>query len=142
MLADGEIRTLLQHARTIAVVGLSPRPERDSYAVARFLQRNGYRIIPVNPHLDGPVLGEQPYASLRDIPFHIDIVDIFRRAEFVPEIVEDALAIQADVVWMQLGIIHRAAAIRASAAGLGVVMDRCMAIEHRRLMHVPEGVLL
>jgi uncharacterized protein len=142
MLADGEIRTLLQHARTIAVVGLSPRPNRDSYAVARFLQRNGYRIIPVNPHLDGPVLGEQPYASLRDIPFHIDIVDIFRRAEFVPEIVEDALAIQADVVWMQLGIVHRAAATRASAAGMGAVMDRCMAIEHRRLMHVPEGVLL
>ncbi|MDZ4717630.1 MAG: CoA-binding protein [Roseiflexaceae bacterium] len=142
MLADGEIRTLLQRAHTIAVVGLSPRPERDSYAVARFLQRNGYRIIPVNPNLEGPVLGEQPYASLREVPVHIDIVDIFRRSEFVPEIIEDALAIQADVIWMQLGVINRPAALRASTAGMGVVMDRCMAIEHRRLMHVPEGVLM
>jgi uncharacterized protein len=142
MLADGEIRTLLQRARTIAVVGMSAKPDRDSYAVARFLQRNGYRIIPVNPNLTGPVLGEQPYASLRQIPFHVDIVDIFRRSEFVGEIVGDAVAIGADVVWMQLGVIDRAAAQRATAAGIGVVMDRCMAIEHRRLMHVPEGVLI
>jgi predicted CoA-binding protein len=142
MLADGEIRTLLQRTHTIAVVGLSPRPDRDSYAVARFLQRNGYRIIPVNPNLNGPVLGEQPYASLREVPVHIDIVDIFRRSEFVPEIIEDAVAIQADVVWMQLGVINHPAAKRAHVAGLGVVMNRCTAIEHRRLMHVPEGMLL
>jgi uncharacterized protein len=142
MLADGEIRTLLQRARTIAVVGMSARPDRDSYAVARFLQRNGYRIIPVNPNLTSPVLGEQPYASLRQIPFHIDIVDIFRRSEYVGEVVSDAIAIGADVAWMQLGVIDHAAAQRATASGVGVVMDRCMAIEHRRLMHVPEGVLI
>lgn len=142
MLVDGEIRTLLQRARTIAVVGMSAKPDRDSYAVARFLQRNGYRIIPVNPNLTGPVLGEQPYASLRQIPFHVDIVDIFRRSEYVAEIVGDAVAVGADVVWMQLGVIDRAAAQRATAAGIGVVMDRCMAIEHRRLTRVPEGVLI
>lgn len=141
MLADSEIRRLLQGAKTVAVVGLSPRPERDSHAVARFLQRNGYRIIPVNPNLDSPVLGEQPYASLRDVPVHVDIVDIFRRPEFVPGIVEAAIAIGADVVWMQLGVINRPAAMRAQAAGLGVVMDRCIAIEHRRLTRVPEGIL-
>jgi predicted CoA-binding protein len=142
MLADNEIRQVLQNAVTVAIVGMSDRPERDSHAVARFLQRNGYRIVPVNPNLHGTVLGEQPYASLRDVPFHVDIVDIFRRSEFVPDVVEDALAINADVVWMPLGVIHQRAAMRAQAAGLGVVMDRCIAIEHRRLMHVPEGVLL
>jgi predicted CoA-binding protein len=142
MLADGEIRTLLQRAHTIAVVGLSQRPDRDSHAVARFLQRNGYRVVPVNPNLSGPVLGEQPYGNLREVPFHIDIVDIFRRSEFVPEVVEDALAIGADVIWMQLGVIHLAAAKRAQSAGLGVVLNRCIAIEHRRLMHVPEGALI
>jgi hypothetical protein len=142
MLSDGEIRTLLQNAHTIAIVGLSSDPSRPSYAVARFLQRNGYTIVPVNPHLTSPVLGERPYATLRDIPFHIDIVDIFRRPEAVGEIVEDAIAIKADMVWMQLGVINPAAAKRATAAGLGVVMDRCTAIEHRRLMHVPEGALL
>ncbi|GAB4111503.1 MAG: CoA-binding protein [Roseiflexaceae bacterium] len=142
MLSDGEIRTLLQNAHTIAIVGLSSDPSRPSHAVARFLQRNGYTIVPVNPNLHASVLGERPYATLRDIPFHVDIVDIFRRSEAVGEIVEDAIAIKADVVWMQLGVINPAAAKRANAAGLGVVMDRCTAIEHRRLMHVPEGALL
>jgi uncharacterized protein len=142
MLADGEIRTVLQRAHTIAVVGMSANPDRDSYAVARFLQRNGYRIVPVNPNLTEPVLGEQPYATLRDIPFHIDIVDIFRRSEYVPEVVEQARAIQADVAWMQLGVIHSLAAKHAEAAGIGVVMNRCMAIEHRRLMRVPEGMIV
>lgn len=141
MLADNEIRTLLLQARTIAIVGLSPRPERDSHAVARFLQRNGYHIIPVNPHLNSPILGEQPYASLRDVPVQIDIVDIFRRPEYVPDVVEDAIAARAEVIWMQLGIINREAVRQAEAAGLGVVMDRCIAIEHRRLMRVPEGML-
>jgi predicted CoA-binding protein len=141
MLSDNEIRELLQRAQTIAVVGLSDRPERDSNGVARFLQRNGYRIIPVNPNLRGPVLGEQPYASLRDIREHVDIVDIFRRPEYVPQIVEDAIAIGADVVWMQLGITNLAAFQRAKQAGLGVVMDRCMAIEHRRLMREVESIL-
>ena len=141
MLSDNEIREVLQRAQTIAVVGLSDRMVRDSNGVARFLQRNGYRIIPVNPNLRGPVLGERPYASLRDIREHVDIVDIFRRPEYVPQVVEDAIAIGADVVWTQLGIINRAAAERAKQAGLGVVMDRCMAIEHRRLMRMVESVL-
>ena len=142
MLADGEIRIVLQRARTIAIVGMSANPNRDSYAVGRFLQRNGYQIVPVNPNLTAPVLGEQPYAALRDVPFHIDIVDIFRRSEFVPDVIEQALAVRADVVWMQLGVIHQAAAKRAQAAGLGVVMDRCTAIEHRRLMRAPEGMMV
>ena len=141
MLSDNQIRSVLQRARTIAVVGLSDRPERDSHAVAGFLQRNGYRVIPVNPNLHGPVLGEQPYASLRDIKEHVDVVQIFRRPEHTPEVVEDAVAIGADVVWMQVGIENQAAAQRARRAGLGVVMDRCMAIEHRRLMREVESVL-
>jgi predicted CoA-binding protein len=141
MLSDNEIKEVLQRAQTIAVVGLSDRMDRDSNGVARFLQRNGYRIIPVNPNLRGLVLGEQPYASLRDIPEHVDIVDIFRRPEYLPQIVEDAIAIGADVVWGQLGISNQAAALRAKQAGLGVVMDRCTAIEHRRLMRMVESVL-
>ena len=141
MLSDNEIRDVLQHARTVAVVGLSDRPARDSFAVARFLQRNGYRVLPVNPNLAGRVLGEQPYASLRDIEEHVDIVNVFRRPEFVLDLVEDTIAIGADVVWTQLGIVNMAAAQRARQAGLGMVVDRCMAIEHRRLMRMVESVL-
>lgn len=133
MLADNEIKELLTRARTVAVVGMSDRPDRPSYSVAAFLQRNGYRVLPVNPNLRGPVLGEQPYASLRDIAEHVDIVDIFRRPQYVPEVVEDAIAIGADVVWMQLGVGNRAAAARAEAAGLGVVFERCIAVERGRL---------
>lgn len=134
MLSENEIRALLQTARTIAVVGMSNNPERDSYGVAAFLQRNGYRIIPVNPALTGPVLGEQPYAALRDVPVPIDIVDVFRRSEFMPEIADEAIAVGAGALWMQLGVYHLEAAQHAAQAGLKVVMDRCMAIEHRRLM--------
>jgi len=141
MLSDNEIREVLQRAHTVAVVGLSDNPERDSSAVAGFLQRNGYRIIPVNPNLRGPVLGEQPCASLRDVEEHVDVVQIFRRPEHVPQVVEDAIAIGADVVWMQVGVVNQAAAHRAQRAGVGVVMDRCMAIEHRRLMREVETVL-
>mgnify|MGYP001032261537 CR=1 FL=1 len=134
VLTDEQIRSALERARTIAVVGLSDNPSRPSHRVAAYLQRQGYRIIPVNPNLRGPVLGEQPYASLRDIPVHVDIVDIFRRPEHVPGVIEDAIAIGADLVWMQLGVGSRAAAERAAAAGLGVVMERCMAVEHGRLL--------
>ena len=141
MLPDNEIKEILQRAHTIAVVGLSDRPDRDSNGVARFLQRNGYRIIPVNPNLRSLVLGEQPYASLRDIREHVDIVDVFRRSEYLPQIVEDAITIGADVVWAQLGITNQAAYLRAKQAGMGVVMDRCTAIEHRRLMRMVESVL-
>jgi predicted CoA-binding protein len=134
LLSDTEIKAALQRARTIAIVGLSANPLRDSHSVARFLQRNGYRVLPVNPNLRGPLLGEHPYASLREITEHVDIVDIFRRSEFVAGVVEDAVAIGADVVWTQLGVVDEAAARRAEAAGLGVVMDRCTAIEYRRLI--------
>lgn len=141
MLSDNEIRELLQSARTVAIVGMSDRSERDSFAVARFLQRNSYRIVPVNPNLNGRVLGEQSFASLREICEPVDIVDIFRRPEHVPDIVEEAIAIGAKAVWMQLGVVSPAAALRAKQAGLRVVMDRCLAIEHRRLMREVESVL-
>ncbi len=133
MTSDHEIRDILRQAHIIAVVGMSDAIDRDSNGVARFLQRQGYRIIPVNPKLTS-ILGEQCYASLRDIPEHVDIVDIFRRPEFLPEIIEDAIAIGADVVWGQLGVSNEQAAARAQTDGLKVVMDRCIAIEHRRLM--------
>jgi predicted CoA-binding protein len=134
MMSENDIRNLLRETRTVAVVGMSDDPQRDSNGVARFLKRNGYTIIPVNPNLHGLVIDERPYASLRDIPQQVDVVVIFRRSEFVPEIVEDAIAIGARAVWMQLGVINEAAATRAKEAGLMVAMDRCMAIEHRRLM--------
>jgi predicted CoA-binding protein len=135
--SDQEIRELLTAARTVAVVGISDDPERDSYMVAEFLQRQGYRIIPVNPrlvNLNIQVLGEKPYATLRDVPEKIDIVDIFRRPETVMSVVEDAIAAGAGAVWMQLSIVNEEAAARAEAAGLKVVMNRCMAVEYRRLM--------
>lgn len=133
MLTREEIRALLAATKTIAVVGLSDDRDRPSYGVASYLQRQGFTIIPVNPHLTGPVLGERPYASLRDVPVPIDLVDIFRRPEFVPAVVEDAIAVGAKAVWMQLGVAHEGAAARASAAGLPVVMDRCLAVDHRML---------
>ena len=135
--SDQEIRELLAAARTVAVVGISDDPERDSYMVAEFLQRQGYRIIPVNPrlvNLNIQVLGEKAYATLRDVPEKIDIVDIFRRPETVMPVVEDAIAAGAGAVWMQLSIVNEEAAARAEAAGLKVVMNRCMAVEYRRMM--------
>jgi predicted CoA-binding protein len=128
-----EIRDLLQRVRTIAVVGLSDKPERDSYGVAAYLQRHGYRIIPVNPALR-KVLGEKAYARVQDIPEKVDLVDVFRKPEALPEVVEDALAAGAGAVWMQEGIVHNAAAERARAAGLVVVMNKCILKEHRRMM--------
>jgi len=128
------IRELLGSTKTIAVVGLSADPNRPSYGVASYLQRQGYRIIPVNPRLSGPVLGEQPYASLQDLPTPVELVQIFRRSEFVSPVVDDAIMIKAKAIWMQLGVVDEAAAARARAAGLQVVMDRCMAVDHRMLM--------
>ncbi len=127
-----EVREILQTARIIAVVGLSDKPDRDSYRVAAYLQQHGYRIIPVNPAVQ-EVLGEKAYPRLEEVPERVDVVDIFRRAEAVPEIVESAIAIGAGVVWMQDGIVHNQAADRARAAGLKVVMSRCLLREHRRL---------
>ena len=127
-----EIRDILRAAKTVAVVGLSDKPDRDSYRVAEYLQRAGYRIIPINPAV-ASVLGEKAYAGLRDVPEKIDLVDIFRKPDAVPGIVEDAIAVGAKVVWMQEGIAHNAAAERARAAGLKVVMSRCMLKEHRAM---------
>ena len=127
-----EIRAILASARTIAVVGLSDKPDRDSYRVAAYLQRAGYIIMPVNPAVE-QVLGEMSVPSLRDLAGPVDVVDIFRRADAVPEIVEDAIAIGAKVIWMQDGIVHNAAAARARAAGLKVVMSRCMLRDHRAI---------
>ena len=120
---------LLKTSKTIAVVGLSSRPHRPSYGVAAYLQSAGYRVIPVNP-AETEVLGEKCYARLEDIPERVDIVDIFRRSEFVPEIVESAIRIGARGVWMQEGVIHPEAAERARRAGLFVIMNACILKEH------------
>jgi len=120
---------ILASARTIAVVGLSPDPRRPSHGVARYLQRAGYRIIPVNPNVDA-VLGERAYPSLRQIPQPVDVVEVFRRSEFVGPIVDDAIAIKASAVWLQDGVVDEAAAERARASGLDVVMDDCMMRRH------------
>ena len=127
------LRRLLQETKTIAVVGLSPRPDRPSHEVAAYLQRAGYRIIPVNPACE-EVLGEKCYPSLREIPVPIDLVDVFRRPEDVMAVAEDAIAVGARALWLQLGVIAPQAAARAEQAGLKVVMDRCTKIDHRALL--------
>jgi len=125
------IKNILEESKIVAVVGLSPREERDSHRVAKYLQSQGYRIIPVNPNAE-EVLGERSYPDLASVPEPIDIVDVFRRSEAVPGIVEEAIKVGARTVWMQQGVIHEEAAARAREAGLQVVMDRCIMIEHRR----------
>jgi predicted CoA-binding protein len=127
------IKEILEKHKTIAVVGLSSQTWRPSYSVSRYMQSAGYRIIPVNPN-ETEVLGEKAYASLDDVPEPIEIVDIFRRPEFVPEVVEAAIRLNAKVVWMQLGVINESAAQHARAAGLEVVMDKCILVEHRDLL--------
>ncbi len=126
------IREILETGKTIAVVGLSSRRFRASNRVSEYMQSVGYRIIPVNPK-ETEVLGEKAYPSLDDVPEKIDIVNIFRRSEYVPEIVEAAIRKGASAIWMQEGVAHEAAARRAEAAGLDVVMDRCVLQEHMRL---------
>lgn len=127
------IADLLKTSRTIAVVGLSSKRMRPSYGVSEYMQRAGYRIIPVNP-LEESVLGEKSYRRLEDVPEKVDIVNIFRRSEHVPAIVESAIATGANAIWMQEGVIHEQAAARARQAGLDVVMDRCILKEHRKLL--------
>ncbi len=125
-----QITELLRKAKTIAVVGLSSNPLRASHGVAAYLQAQGYHIIPVNPDID-EALGERAYASLLEVPGNVDIVDIFRRSEFVPEIVDQAIERGAAAVWMQETVVHEQAAAKARRAGLVVVMDRCILKEHR-----------
>ena len=127
------ITTVLEKSKTVAVVGLSPKPERDSHKVARYLQKNGYVIVPVNPG-QKEILEERCYRDLRQIPFPVDMIDIFRKSEAVPSIVDDAIAIGAKVVWMQLGIVHNEASEKARQAGLEVIMNKCIKTEHMKLM--------
>ena len=132
--SDAYLRDILQSVRTIAVVGASPRRGRPSHGVMAFLQRHGYRAIPVNPNAAGEVIhGEKCYAALTEIEEPVDMVDIFRRSEKAGAAVDDAIAIGAKIVWMQLGVRDEAAAARAEAAGLKVVINRCPAIEIPRL---------
>lgn len=124
------IPELLKEAKTIAVVGLSSKPDRSSFGVSAYMQRQGYKIIPVTP-AETEVLGEKAYARLEDVPEKIDIVNVFRRSEYVPDIVDSAIAVGAKVIWTQLGVFHEEAAAKAEQAGLTVVMDQCIAVEHR-----------
>lgn len=129
---ERNVADILRKSRTVAVVGISDKEERDSHKVARYLKAHGYRIIPVNPKLT-EVLGEICYPDLRSVPEHIDVVDIFRSIEAIPGIVEEAVAVGANVVWMQLGLQHEDAARKARDAGLSVVMNKCIKIEHSQL---------
>jgi len=127
------IRKVLRDSKTIAVVGLSPKPHRPSHQVASYLMEAGYTIIPVNPGQDA-ILGQTCYPNLRAIPTPVDMVDIFRKPETILPIVEDAIAIDARFIWMQEGIVHEEAAAKAKAAGLLVIMDRCTKIDHMNLV--------
>ena len=128
-----EIKAILEKYKTVAIVGLSPKPERDSYKVAKYLKENHYRIVPVNPG-QKEILGEKCYPNLKAIPFPIDVVDIFRKPEAIPPVVDDGIEIGAKVVWMQLGLAHNQAADKARKAGLGVVMSKCIKIEHMNIL--------
>ena len=128
-----KIRKILRESKTIAVVGLSPKPHRPSHEVARYLMEAGYTIIPVNPGHDA-LLGLTCYPNLRAIPTQIDMVDIFRRSEAVMNIIDDAVAVGARFIWMQEGIVNQEAAAKAEAAGLIVVMNRCTKIDHMNLL--------
>jgi len=131
---DDYLRDILTSAKMIAVVGASPRPQRPSHGVMRYLQGQGYRAIPVNPFVAGGMIhGERCYASLADIPEPVEMVDVFRRADMAGGVVEAAIAIGARVVWQQLGVRNETAAAKARAAGLESVLDRCVKIEHARL---------
>lgn len=135
--SDSVIRDILSKPTTVAVVGCSDSPARDSLRIAKLLKSHGFRVIPVNPTLTPDALkselGEQCYPDLASIPGPVEMVDVFRRSEYVPEVVEDAIAKGAKILWCQLGVIHLDAARRAQKAGITVVMDRCPAIEYSRL---------
>jgi predicted CoA-binding protein len=132
ILSDPQIRHILETAVTVAIVGLSDEPDRDSYRVAEYLQDHGYHIVPVNPTVES-VLGQKSYARVTDIPGQIEIVDVFRKPDAVPPVVAEAIEARARVVWLQPGVVNQEAAETAEAAGLQVVMDRCIKMEHQRL---------
>ena len=127
--SDDELRALLTEAQTIAVVGASSSPDRPSYGVFKKLLSAGYRVVPVNPN-ETEVLGQKAYASLADVPYPIDVVDVFRRAEFTPEVADDAVRARAKLLWLQSGIVNDEAERRARSGGLTVVMDACLGVMH------------
>jgi predicted CoA-binding protein len=127
-----QIRQILETSKVVAMVGLSPRPDRDSNQVARYLMDHGFTVVPVNPR-EEQILGQQCYPDLESIPIDVDIVDVFRRVEFIPSIVEAAIRKKARVIWMQLGLAHNESADKAREAGLEVVMSKCLKVEHARL---------
>lgn len=126
--SDDEVRTLLTQANTIAVVGASSNPERSSYGVFRRLLDAGYRVVPVNPN-ESEVLGQKAYATLHDVPYPIDVVDVFRRPEYTPDIASEAVGVGAKMLWLQSGIVNEEAAARAKRGGLAVVMDACLGVQ-------------
>ncbi|WP_003543267.1 CoA-binding protein [Desulfotomaculum nigrificans] len=130
---DQTIKELLNNCRTIAIVGLSDKPQRDSFKVANYLQQHGYRIIPVHPRVT-EVLGEKAYKTLADIPDQIDLVNVFRKSEDTPPVVEQAVSLKPKAIWLQLGIANEEAAQIATRAGITFVQDRCIKIEHARLL--------
>jgi predicted CoA-binding protein len=125
------ITELLKRSKTIAVVGLSDSPFRASHGVSAYMQAQGYRIVPVNPNIDN-ALGENSYPSLLDVKEKIDILDVFRRSEYVPDLVDQAIQLKVPVIWMQEGVVHEGAAEKARKAGITVIMDRCILKEHRK----------
>lgn len=131
-ISDERLFELLDKSRTIAVVGLSGKPERDSFKVAQYMQKQGYKIIPINPKVER-VLGEKAYPDLPSVPEPVDIVNIFRRSEHILPVVNEALKISPLAIWMQLGIVNEEAAEIAEKAGILVIMDKCIMVEHRRL---------
>jgi uncharacterized protein len=130
---DDRIRELLESARRIAVVGLSPKPHRDSNRIGRYLLERGYTVIPVYPR-EETILGQRVYRRVQDIPGGVDLVDVFRRSETLPDVVEDAITAKVPALWFQLDCVHEAAAQRGVAAGMTVVMDRCIMVEHDALL--------
>lgn len=132
-LTEEEVANVLREAHTVAVVGISHKEERDSNKVAKYLKEHGYKVIPVNPGYK-EVLGEQCYPNLESVPEHIDVVDIFRSVDAIPGVVDEAISVKAGAVWMQLGLVQNEAAEKARCAGLIVVMNKCMKIEHSRMV--------
>jgi predicted CoA-binding protein len=131
--APADIAHILDHCRTVAVVGLSPKPHRDSYAVSRYMQTQGWRIVPINPNA-ASILGETAYPTLADAARHhqIELVNVFRNSADVPPVVDEAISIGAQAIWLQMGVVHDAAAQKARDAGIRVVQDKCLMVEHRR----------